>query len=182
MMHPLKHLKVILKHRHKVIIHCFKVGIGFQGLRHDLSKFSPEEFCAGVSFFQGTRSPNEAEREAYGYSKAWMHHKGRNKHHFEYWTDYNPITKTMDPVPMPLKYIAEMFCDRVAASKVYMGDKYNDRSTLEYFEKGKPTRRIHPETSDTLERWLILLADSGERLAFAQIKNELKAEKKLKNR
>lgn len=172
-MHLFKHLNVILKHRHKVISHCFRVGIGFQGLGHDLSKFSWEEFGPGIKYFQGTRSPNEAERENNGYSRAWMHHKGRNKHHFEYWTDYNPVTKKMEPVPMPLNYIAEMFCDRVAASKIYMGENYNDRAALAYFEKGLNTRIIHKDTSDTLGRWLKLLADEGEEVAFKTIRNEL---------
>ena len=79
------HLRTINRHRHKVIAHCAKAGILWQGLRHDLSKYSPTEFIPGVKYFQGTRSPNEAERELNGYSLAWMHHKGRNRHHFEYW-------------------------------------------------------------------------------------------------
>jgi hypothetical protein len=83
------HIRTINRHRLEVMKNCFKSGIFWQGLTHDLSKFSPEEFFVGVSHYQGTRSPNEGEREDYGYSKAWMHHKGRNKHHFEYWTDYN---------------------------------------------------------------------------------------------
>ena len=85
--HPIKHFLTITKHRHVVIYHCFKAGILWQGLRHDLSKYSPTEFREGAKFFLGDRSPTEAERREYGYSKAWMHHKGRNRHHFEYWTD-----------------------------------------------------------------------------------------------
>lgn len=112
------HLRTITKHRHKVIWHCFKAGIFRQGLMHDLSKYSPCEFFKGVRYYQGTRSPNEAEREDIGYSTAWIHHKGRNPHHFEYWTDYNLKTKQVEPVPMPRRYIIEMFCDRVAASKI----------------------------------------------------------------
>lgn len=101
-MNFIKHFCTITKHRHQVIKHCFKVGIGFQGLFHDLSKYSLFEFIPGVKNYQGTRSPNEAEREINGYSAAWLHHKGRNKHHFEYWIDYNPSTepiiKTHPPV------------------------------------------------------------------------------------
>ena len=118
-----EHFKTITKHRHEVIKNCTKAGILFQGLFHDLSKYSLTEFSAGAKFYQGTRSPNEGEREAYGYSMAWIHHKGRNKHHYEYWTDYNPKTKEMEPVKMPLKYVIEMFCDRIAASKIYEKDK-----------------------------------------------------------
>ena len=156
-----QHFKTITRHRNKVILHCAKAGILWQGLFHDLSKYSPEEFIPGVIFYQGTRSPNEGEREEYGYSAAWMHHKGRNKHHFEYWTDYDPKTRQMEPVKMPLKYVKEMFCDRVAASKIYGGEKYTDDYALNYFLKLKGKRKIHPETSALIEKLLRMLAQQG---------------------
>lgn len=165
------HFNTITKHRHKVIQHCFKAGILWQGCLHDLSKYNPCEFLVGAKYYQGTRSPNEAEREDNGYSAAWMHHKGRNKHHFEYWTDYNTKTKTVEPVKMPMKYLIEMFCDRVAASKIYMGDKYTDRSSLEYFMRAKGRMQIHPETSDELEFLLTMLAEKGEEYTFNYIRN-----------
>lgn len=87
------HLRTVNQHRKMVLKHCIKAGIPIRGLLHDLSKYSPTEFIPGVLYFQGNRSPNEKEREISGYSKAWMHHKGRNRHHFEYWTDYNTVTK-----------------------------------------------------------------------------------------
>ena len=147
MAHPIKHFRTITKHRHKVIANCARAGILWQGLRHDLSKYSPTEFIPGARFFQGTRSPNEREREIYGCSLAWMHHKGRNRHHYEYWNDYNPKTKLMSPVKMPAEYLAEMFCDRVAASKIYQGDNYTINHPLEYYSRAKTTRFIHPETA-----------------------------------
>lgn len=164
------HLKTVIRHRHAVIRHCFKAGIPFQGLIHDLSKFSPEEFINGVKFFQGNRSPHEAEREANGYSSAWMHHKGRNKHHFEYWTDYDPVTRKIMPVKMPIKYVKEMFCDRVAASKIYMKKNYNDGCPLEYFLRAKAKRVIHPDTSELLEKLFITLKNKGEKEAFKYLK------------
>ncbi len=165
------HFMTITRHRHKVIQHCFKAGIFFQGCMHDLSKYSPSEFFVGVKFYQGNRSPNEGEREAYGFSKAWIHHKGRNKHHFEYWTDYNIKTKLIEPVKMPLNYVIEMFCDRVAACKIYMKDNYTEKSPLEYFLKGKKRRNIHPDTSDMLEKLLIMLNEQGEEKTFEYIRS-----------
>lgn len=147
--------------------HCMQCGIGFQGCFHDLSKYSPTEFLVGVTHYQGTRSPNEGEREDYGYSKAWMHHKGRNKHHFEYWTDYNPATRRISPVKMPYNYVVEMFCDRVAASKVYMGADYKESAPYEYFLRGVANRMIHPETSGELEELLLKLKEEGESKAFS---------------
>ena len=162
---PFKHFRTITKHRHKVISHCFKAGIGFQGLFHDLSKYSPAEFISGARYYQGTRSPNEEERVKFGYSKAWMHHKGRNRHHFEYWTDYNPQTKIVEPVKMPLNYVVEMFC-------------YKNTDPLNYFLKAKARRVINKETSDTLESLLEMLAEKGEAETFAYIKEMVKEYKK----
>lgn len=166
------HLSTITKHRHKVIIHCKKAGILWQGLLHDLSKYSPTEFSRGVkNYTDGIKSPNEKERQEYGYSIAWIHHKGRNKHHFEYWNDYNPQTKQVAGVKMPINYVKEMFCDRVAASKIYQKESYTNQHPLEYFLRGKNRRTlIHPETSDLLENWLTTLAEKGEEEAFRVIR------------
>ena len=173
-MHVFRHFATITRHRHRVMAHCFRVGIGWQGLFHDLSKYSPAEFWVGAKHYQGDRSPNEEERRLYGYSKAWMHHKGRNRHHFEYWTDYDPVTKHMEAVKMPLRYVAEMFCDRVAASKIYRGNAYTDADPLAYFLKAKPRRRIHLETSALLEGWLTMLAEQGEDATFAHVRRMVK--------
>lgn len=173
-MHPIKHFKTITKHRHKVIVNCFRAGIGFQGLRHDLSKYSFAEFIPGAKYYLGSRSPNEKERRDKGYSAAWLHHKGRNKHHFEYWRDVNIQTKTMDAVKMPYNYLAEMFCDRVAASKIYGNDKYTDDYALNYFLNGKGRREIHPETSAELEKMLRMLAEKGEEETFSYVKARVK--------
>ena len=177
---PLKHFNTITKHRNKVIAHCFKAGIGFQGLFHDLSKYSPTEFIPGARYYLGTRSPNEKERELFGYSLAWMHHKGRNKHHFEYWNDLNTTTKRYEPVPMPTRYIAEMFCDRIAASKIYQGKNYTDESALTYFLRGNARAKMHEKTADTLEEWLRILAEKGEKEAFATVKAAVRAARKNK--
>ena len=176
-MHPFRHFYTITKHRHRVIAHCFRAGIGFQGLFHDLSKYTPTEFIPGAKYYLGTRSPNEAEREKFGFSKAWMHHKGRNRHHFEYWVDIDPATKRYAAVKMPLRFVVEMFCDRVAASKIYLKKDYTDSHPLDYFYRGKITRDIHPETSAFLEKLLVMLKKEGEKQTFRYIKSYLKTHK-----
>lgn len=170
MAHPFLHFRTITKHRHRVIAHCFRAGIGLQGLFHDLSKYAPTEFLPGARYYQGTRSPNEAERERFGYSAAWLHHKGRNRHHFEYWSDLNMQTKRYEPVKMPVRFVKEMFCDRVAASKIYQGKNYTDSHPLEYFLRGNARAKMHPMTADLLETWLRLLSEQGERAVFQVIR------------
>ena len=173
-----QHFSTITRHRHKVIAHCFRAGIGWQGLFHDLSKYSPTEFIPGAKHWQGVRSPSAVERELYGYSPAWMHHKGRNKHHFEYWTDYNIVSHKIEPVKMPLRYLIEMLCDRMAASKIYQGEKYTDRSSLEYFLNGRARYFMHPETADELDRLLVILAEQGDEAVFAETRRLLREEKR----
>ncbi len=165
------HLRTINRHKRLVMHYCFKAGLYRQGIMHDLSKYSPTEFLVGVKYFSGTRSPNAIEREKLGYSGAWLHHKGRNKHHFEYWIDNRPDgDRNMAGVKMPVRYVVEMFCDRIAACRVYLGEKYTDASPYEYYERSHAHYMIHPETDKLLYRLLVILRDYGEEKAFAYIR------------
>ena len=172
------HLATITKHRHKVIAHCAKAGILLQGLRHDLSKYSPTEFWQGVRFCDGTHSPTEDERRTLGFSLAWMHHKGRNRHHWEYWTDYSVTERRYVPMPMPRRYLAEMLCDRIAASKIYKGKAYTDAAPLEYLLGGKMRDSMHPQTRELLERFLTQLRDEGEDAMFASLRRWVREKEK----
>lgn len=167
------HLKTVARHRKLVRQGCFQVGLYWQGLTHDLSKFSPAEFSVGAKYFQGNRSPNSAERDEKGYSESWMHHKGRNKHHWEYWTDLNLELGQYAPVPMPRRYLAEMVMDRIAACKVYQGKDYTDGSALAYLLKGRERIRMHRQTQQELEYILTMLRDRGEKDTFRYIREEV---------
>ena len=134
------HLSTISKHKIKVTRLCFRCGLYAQGIKHDLSKYSPVEFCAGVRYYQGNRSPIDKEKEVKGYSLGWLHHKGRNKHHWEYWLDNGK--NGVHPLEMPVNYVVEMFCDRVAASQIYMKDRYDDASALQYYLNGRDMSNI----------------------------------------
>lgn len=178
-MHIFRHLKTVCGHRRLVRKHCFKAGLIRQGLTHDLSKFSPKEFIPGARYWQGTRSPQARERELFGYSAAWLHHKGRNKHHFEYWTDCDKDGKPI-AIEMPIRYFAEMVCDRVAASKIYKGKDYTDDCPLNYYLSRKDGVFMHPKTAERLEYFLRLLADKGEKVMFAELKQLVKEDKRKK--
>ena len=172
-----RHLFTISKHRCLVMKSCFAVGLYWQGLIHDLSKYSLTEFKVGMNYYQGVRSPNNAERETKGYSSAWLHHKGRNKHHFEYWVDYNIMKRgSFIPVEMPKKYVVEMLMDRIAACKVYdkaSGVKYEDSHPYEYFKKGLDETHLNRNTCELIKQLLNMLANDGEKKTFAFIKKNV---------
>lgn len=153
--------------------YCFRMGLYKQGLTHDLSKYSPTEFWEGAKYWQGTRSPNNKAREIKGYSEAWLHHKGRNRHHFEYWIDYGINCDTIiRGVPIPRKYIAEMVADRISASRVYKGDAYTDSAPYEYFMKGRDRLwYVHEDVKRDLTFLLKMLADEGEEKTISYIRN-----------
>ncbi len=157
-----------------VLKYCFKSGLYKQGLLHDLSKYGFCEFWRGAKYYQGTRSPNHGERIKKGYSIAWLHHKGRNKHHLEYWVDYDPTRqKLLAGTKMPVKYVVEMYCDRVAACKIYHKDAYSDSSALEYFDKGRSKELMHPESAALLRDMLSYLAEHGEKATSIYIRKEI---------
>ncbi len=127
-----KHLHTVNKHRFLVFKLSIKAGIPWRGLVHDLSKYSPTEFFESVKYFSGDKSPIHNCKMDKGYSNAWLHHKGRNKHHFEYWLDLN--TKDKTPI-IPYKYTVEMICDTLAAGLTYQGKNWTKEYQLEYFNR-----------------------------------------------
>ena len=137
------HFETITRHKLLVMKYCFACGLYEQGLAHDLSKYSPT---------------------------AWLHHKGRNKHHLEYWIDYASNKTGLGGMKMPLRYVCEMVCDRVAASRIYLGDKYTDASPWEYYERSKNHYLMHPETRALLEKLLKMVRDLGQDRTFAYMK------------
>lgn len=168
------HFTTITAHKLRVMKYCFKVGLYRQGLAHDLSKYTPVEFLAGVKYYAGTRSPIELEKMELGYSAGWLHHKGRNKHHLEYWIDYDYTQDgKMGGMRMPERYVVEMVCDRIAACQTYQKEKYTDASAWEYYEKSKANYIMHPETAALLEKLLLMLRDEGEEKTIAYIRREV---------
>lgn len=176
------HFCTITKHKLLVMKGCFELGLIRQGLLHDLTKYSPSEFFVGCKYFQGDKSPNDAERMEKGYSSAWLHHKGRNKHHFEYWLDYGVPDKEgpnkgkrkgICGMKMPIQYVVEMYVDRVAASKNYQKEKYRDDSALIYYQGGQAAKLLHEDTRALLELLLHMLAKRGETVTKRFIKKKL---------
>ena len=164
------HLKTINTHKWLVMKLCFKMGIYKRGLLHDLSKYSPVEFINGVRYYQGNRSPINAEIEDKGYSAAWLHHKGQNKHHWQYWITVKD--RKLATLEMPLIYIKEMTCDRIAACMVYQKEKYTDASALEFLENSVEKDLMPPNTYKTLKRYLTMVRDMGIDKAFEIISKE----------
>ena len=153
------HLRTVQKHRKAVRKLLFKCGLYWQGLTHDLSKYSPTEFWLGVKYFTGTASPHVQERKETGYSEAWLHHHNRNKHHAEYWVDI--VDGKSVHIGMPYNYLIEMVCDRVAASKTYLKDKYTDEAPLAYYNAHTDENEFAEETREELEAMLEFIAVRG---------------------
>lgn len=168
------HFKTITAHKLLVSAYCFKSGLIAQGIRHDLSKYMPVEFWAGVKYYQGNRSPIDKEKEINGYSMGWLHHKGTNLHHWEHWIDVDKNTHEIIVHPMKFNYIAESICDRVAACRIYQKEKYTQSSAYDYFINGIDRHLMHPETAKTYEKYLGLIKDLGEDKAFKILKEDVR--------
>lgn len=170
-----QHIHTINHHKKLVMQGCFRLGLYRQGLTHDLSKYTWPELRTGILYYRDGQSPHNGEREKKGYSTAWLHHKGRNKHHAEYWIDYtaDPSDRHVAGMKMPVKYVIEMFVDRISASKNYRGDQYTDSDPLEYYNKRKHYMVIHDDTRKQLEILLHMLAEKGEEETFSYIRRHI---------
>ena len=169
------HLGTVIKHKRYFRRACFKMGLYRQGIFHDMSKFSLTEFAPSVKYFSGRLSPNAVDRKVSGSSKAWLHHKGRNKHHFEYWIDFSASVEGYAfGCKMPLKYVAEMIADRYAACVAYNGTEYKKSDAWDYYCKARDEVIMHEDTKAVLEKALTIMKDEGEDASFSFMKNLLK--------
>lgn len=172
------HLRTVMKHKFHVAEGCFRLGLYRQGLLHDMSKFSPTEFFTSVKYYDGHRSPNSVERELYGCSRAWLHHKGRNKHHFEYWIDFTAfVPEIAIGCRMPMRYVAEMVCDRRAACMAYNGSSYTKADAWDYYARTRSRVIMHRDTRAVLEKALWIMKEQGEDEAFSFLRDMLRITK-----
>ena len=174
------HLGTVLTHKKHVRRACFKMGLYRQGLFHDMRKFSLVEFPISVKYYSGRLSPNAVDRKVNGYSSAWLHHKGRNKHHFEYWIDYSASSDEYAfGCKMPLRFVAEMVADRYAACVSYNKDEYKQGDAWNYYSRARDKIIMHEDTKAVLEKALMTMRDEGEEAAFAFMKKMLQKTKGL---
>ena len=160
MSHPFKHLKTILKHRHQVIRNGWHLGIFWHCLGHDLSKFGRTEFKVGSTYYVGAHSPIYEERLRNGYfSSACQHHTRRNKHHWEYWTDF--FKGRIVAKNMPYKYALEYVADTLSASKTYDPKNFKGATTLEYFNRNSPHYYLTDTTEEFIRWCLTEYAENG---------------------
>ena len=164
------HLKTITKHKILVTSLCFKCGLYKQGLLHDLSKYSFVEFFAGVKYFDGSKSPITLEKQDKGYSLGWLHHKGRNKHHWEYWIDRLSKQRQLSVIEMPFNYVIECVLDKIAASKVYKKQDYTIEYPYEFFMNSYELHVMNQVTARQIAKLLSYLKENGEEKALKYYK------------
>ena len=153
-----RHFKTICRHKYEVGKLCFKFGLYWQGIVHDLSKFTPTEFFTSVKYYQGNRSPIDAEKEEKGYSMVWAHHHNHNPHHWLYWIDFNRLNE-ITPMKMPFKYALEAIADWGGASKVYNNGEFNWRNVLNYYENNTKLNSRQNINKTTYIFWETILHD-----------------------
>lgn len=157
----IKHLKIIHNHRKYVRKSCFKAGLYWQGLTHDLSKYSITEMLI-CKYYSGKRSPHQNAREALGYSPSWIHHYHTNKHHFQYWWDEDEEGKII-PMKMPYHYVIESVMDMLGASKAYNKENWKPELLMQYwYDKCLGKRIMHQDSTILVQALIHKLVELGE--------------------
>ena len=175
------HLHTVNTHRFLVMKMCFYCGMYRQGLTHDLSKYSLTEFVPSVRYYQGNRSPIGKEKEINGYSQCWLHHKGRNRHHWEYWVDRENGKTNLICLPMPFDCMLESVLDRISASKTYNGNQYTSSEPYDFFLRSKEYHTMNQKTASEIAGLLLYLKENGEKKALQYYRSLYKQYRKDKN-
>lgn len=155
------HFKTIVGHKWRVFRACCIAGIPVNGIFHDMSKLSPVEFFESAKYFTGTSSPINGAKKDKGYSDSWFHHRGRNKHHWEFWVD--ELSKGGIPVLMPYKYAVEYLCDLIGAGQSYEKDTWNFSRPYEWFQgyKKRENPKLHPIMIDFVDTIFLQMKEFG---------------------
>lgn len=156
-----KYFMTVCRHKAVVFHECHACGITWQGIVHDLSKFSRDEFISSAKYYCEDKSPHYGDAEENGYSLAWLHHKGCNKHHWEFWTDFNEEDGSIKVNKIPYNYVVEMVCDWIGAGKVYNKDKWTQSSPFDYYRKVRSGRHFHADTEGLILRFLRCIEEKG---------------------
>jgi hypothetical protein len=156
-----EYLWYVLRHKYHVAIECFKEGLYWQGLTHDLSKFRPSEFIPYARHFHGPRKNLSKPRDSTGYYKptdtgdkafdeAWRLHVLRNAHHWQHWCVAEADesrSPTSVPFEIPARFLREMICDWKGAGKA----QGNKTSTKEWYLAHAKNMVFHNRTRIRLE-------------------------------
>ena len=163
------HLKTVLTHKYWVFRYAFTAGIPVRGLLHDLSKFSPAEWGESIRYYTGKRSPIRDARAENGYSLTWIHHRGRNRHHFEYWLD-NRADGGLTVVPMPFFCALELICDRLGAGRAYRKKNFTlEEQVFRFHQDIESSPLVHPQTKRFVGSVFIALNEAPDKQAFKKI-------------
>lgn len=143
-----KYFKFLLRHKYLVLRECWKVGLYWQGITHDLSKFLPDEFIPNAKYLFADRfalSDDERKKIDEDHWQAAIIHQNRNKHHWQYWFGFDHQGETM-VLEMPEKCLKEMICDWTANSIIHGGDT----SPADWFVFYNKKMVLHPAT----KKWI----------------------------
>ena len=159
----LSHWKTVRLHRKWVRHYCFLAGIPWRGIKHDLSKYSPIEFIESARYYIGTSSPINEAKKIQGVSYAWLHHKGRNTHHYEYWMDNfddGGIAR-----PMPMNDFVELVCDYLAAGQAYQRELFTYSNEYKWWLNKKEKCAMNKKNKNMLD---IIFSDlaCSEKLSY----------------
>lgn len=158
-----KYMKYVIGHKWYVMLECFKCGLYWRGITHDLSKLLPSEFIPYAQYFYGNQSKDGINRGRKNgsyragetiddrFNYAWLLHQKRNKHHWQYWV--LPLDDGGVKIfEIPEKYMLEMICDWNGAGMAINGKK----DTLNWYNKNKEHMQLNPKTRANIEsrlRW-----------------------------
>ena len=151
--------KYVIRHKWFVTIECFRRGLVWQGIAHDISKFRPSEWFPYARHFHNADGSKRDARDKTGYYKptdtgdkafdfAWLLHQKRNRHHWQWWI-LPEDEGGVNILEIPTRYVDEMLCDWIGAGRAQGVEEWWDPTP--WYEKNKAKMQLHEDTRDFVE-------------------------------
>ena len=115
-------------------------------LQHDMSKYQGDEFYGYCNHWY----PCEGYTDDSSYDEAWMLHKHRNPHHWQYWVTLHD-DGSVYPLDMNFKSVCNMLCDWSSFQYTEDGGTAKD-----WYESEGSSMILSDNTRATVERILRL--------------------------
>lgn len=144
-----KYARYVALHKYYVARECFKRGLYWRGVVHDLTKLRPDEWLPYANFFYSDEQTKEVKD---AFFIAWLKHLNRNSHHWNHWVVQSDggVTKVFE---MPEKDRIEMLCDWLGVQAA-LGKNDLPR----WYAERESTMLLGPKTKSWLKRELKQLA------------------------
>ena len=150
------HIIDILMKKTYVLIYCFRIGLYWRGIKHDISRFSLIEFIYSIENYDPVEYPLDMRRRN-SISQAYIHYISKNDYTIEHWICND------EPCKMPFASASECIVHLIASERILAHFSFSYINVFKrYVTMIDNGLKIHPHTKKFIYYILADLANDED--------------------